>query len=103
MLAYDESLAEMLQSVCILDVVQENQTGISWRMIEALYYNKKLLTNNKKVLVSDYYDPRYIQYFERAEDINTDWIVDEVNVDFRYRNDYSPLVFLDQVMREMGF
>lgn len=97
MLSYDQSLREMLQSACILDIVQDSQSGISWRMVEAFYYNKKLLTNNRNVLTNKYYNPDYIQYFENVEDINVDWIKDNVSVDFRYENDYSPMRFIDRV------
>lgn len=101
MLAYDESLREMLQSACILDIVSEKQSGISWRIVEALYYNKKLLTNNKSVLVSKYYTPNYIQYFENIEDINIDWIKNKVAVDFKYKNDYSAIEFIHKVKDDL--
>ncbi len=101
MLSYDRSIDEMLHSRAILDIVQESQSGVSWRVVEALYYNKKVVTNNKSILTNRYYDPRYIHYFEHPEDIDIEWIGRDVTVDFKYQDDYSPLEFLERVKRDM--
>ena len=97
MIPYSESVREMICSNCILDIVQEGQYGISWRIIEAIYYNKKLLTNNKSILNNKYYNPLYMQYFEDANDIDFAWIQKQVNVNYDYDNDYSSLKFINEI------
>lgn len=99
MIPYDKSVKEMIGSSCILDIVQEGQEGISWRIIEAIYYNKKLLTNNKSILKNKYYNPEYMQYFKDVKDIDFDWVQKPVKVNHHYENDYSAIKFIKELDR----
>ncbi len=101
MISYDLSIAEMITANCIFDLVQDNQYGLSWRIIEALYYNKKLITNNVSILSNKYYDPRYMQYFEKIEDIDFDWIKNRVSVNYNYQNDYSATKFINSLLEDI--
>ena len=87
--AYDVILERTLAANVIIDIV-DNNAPITLRAYEAVVYNKKLLTNNKKILEFKYYDRRYIQYFEKVEDINWDWVKESVNVNYSYTGDFSP-------------
>ena len=40
----------------ILDFAQDFQTGLTLRPLEAVYFGKKLITNNKGILEHDIYD-----------------------------------------------
>ena len=48
------------QSRAILDIVQSGQSGITLRPMEAMFYNKKLITNNIYIKEYDFYNPRNI-------------------------------------------
>ena len=48
------------QSNCILDYNQEGQVGLTLRPMEALFLEKKLITNNKDIKNYDFYNPSNI-------------------------------------------
>lgn len=63
-------LREIIQkSECIIDVPQEKQYGITMRVLEALFLQKKLLTTNQAVELYDFYDTKkiYIWKFNNSE------------------------------------
>jgi hypothetical protein len=55
-LSYDEYLSELSQSYIILDLNKENQTGLTLRVLEALFLKKKLITNNSGIKESKLYN-----------------------------------------------
>jgi hypothetical protein len=92
---YKEVLNDLQNSSCILEILNKNQSGNTLRFKEAICYNKKLLTNNKLVLKSKFYNSDYIQYFEKIEDIDYNWILKNVKVDYNYLDEFSPNNFLE--------
>jgi len=44
----------------VLDIVRENQTGLSFRIFEAMAYQKKIITNNKYIKEHNFYNPNNI-------------------------------------------
>lgn len=57
---YDEVLDIVEQSLCIIDVPKPNQSGLTLRVLEAIFYNKKLITTNKNVVEEEFYNPQNI-------------------------------------------
>lgn len=55
-LPYETIIEYIMQSKCIIDIVQEGQSGLTFRPYEALFYNKKLITNNEAIKDTDLYD-----------------------------------------------
>lgn len=55
LISYEEILKYIGESRAILDVVQEGQTGQTLRAMEALFFSKKLITNNKSIINCDFY------------------------------------------------
>ena len=53
---YNEVIKELKDVDCILDIVQKNQTGLSFRPLEALFLNKKLITNCSSIKREAFYD-----------------------------------------------
>ncbi|MBR0353402.1 MAG: hypothetical protein IJH53_09400 [Oscillospiraceae bacterium] len=94
-ISYDEVLKRSLESSCIIDIVQKDQKALTLRPYEAVVYNRKLLTNNRSILDFKYYNSRYMQLFERAEEIDWDWIAADTEVDYGYQGDYSPRKLLE--------
>ena len=60
-------------------------------------YNKKLLTNNPDLEELPYYDPRYMHFFQTAEDIDIEWLRRGDAVDYAYRGEFSAEQFLKNV------
>lgn len=59
-ISYLEILEKIHKSKAILDVVSDNQSGLTLRPLEALFFNKKLITNDKSILNRDFYEPNNI-------------------------------------------
>ena len=89
-MSYDEVVSEIKASNCILEILQPNQKMQTIRYFEAIAYNKKLLTNNPRITELPYYDPRYMKVFDNLGDIDIDWVKTRENIDYKYRDDFSP-------------
>lgn len=59
-ITYKDNIEFVKRSKCIVDVYQYGQSGITRRPLEALFYNKKLLTNNLLIKDMDFYHPNNI-------------------------------------------
>ena len=101
MVPYEENIARAVNNNCILEIVRENFIGFTQRYYEAIVFNKKLLTNNAEVKQFAYYDERYIQYFEKVEDIDWKWVQEETEVDYKYRGDFDPKKWKENLKRVM--
>ncbi len=66
----------------ILDLVRDKQIGLSFRVFEAMAFQKKIITSNKSIKNYDFYNPKNIL------------IVDKSNLEFDksfFENNYEPL------------
>ena len=76
---YSEVLEKIKNSKAILDIVSDNQIGLTLRPLEALFFSKKLITNDKTIVNRDFYDPNNIFVLE-YDDISN--ILDFINRPF---------------------
>jgi hypothetical protein len=88
-LPYEEMLKRMLQSKCILEILQKNGKGPTLRMIEAVVYNKKILTNDKDAVNNPFYDKRFIQIFDNPENLDLGFVKDDTEPNYHYNGEYS--------------
>ena len=59
----------------VLDIVQENQTGLSFRVFETMAFQKKLITNNKSIMEYDFYNSNNILIIDDENiSINNDFL-----------------------------
>lgn len=63
---YKWSLDKTIQADIIIDINQEGQTGLTLRALEAIFFNKKLISNNSKIKEYDFYSSS--QFFIFGED-----------------------------------
>lgn len=101
-LPYPEVRQAVQKSNCILELVEAGQTCLTLRTMEALTYNKKLLTNNEKIKDFKYYDPRYMQVFQNVDDIDLSFIKDQTSVDYGYDGEYSPCNIIKKVVKDIS-
>lgn len=92
---YEQVLADVLASNCILEILQDGQHFQTLRYFEAVCYNKKLLTNNIGIKELPYYNPKYMHIFSNEEDIDLDWIKKKESIDYHYRGDFSSKKILE--------
>lgn len=64
---YDEVLQNIKCSKAILDICKPGQTGTTYRVMEALLFNKKIVTNNEHYKELPYYSPDKI-YIIKPDD-----------------------------------
>ncbi len=75
-LPYQEIAAGIYQSRAILDIVEAGQRGITLRPMEAIFFRKKLITNNPHVKDYDFYRPENVFVLgERPMDQLPHWLI----------------------------
>lgn len=63
-ITYKENIENLKKSRIIIDLVQKGQTGQTLRPLEAIAFQKKLLTNNKSIINESFYSPENIFVIE---------------------------------------
>jgi hypothetical protein len=54
-ISYEENIQNIVKSRCIVDLVQQGQSGISLRPLEQIFFRKKLLTDSHDISNIDFY------------------------------------------------
>lgn len=57
---YGDYLKTVETSYALVDLVTDEHDGLSYRFFEAMFYKKKLITNNRHVKNYDFYNPKNI-------------------------------------------
>lgn len=96
-LSYEQVLAKDMASNCIIEVIAGNQVGQTLRAEEAIIGNKKLLTNNKKMINSPYFKTGFIRVFSKLCNEDIEFIMKKENVEYNYQDDYSPIHLIDHI------
>jgi hypothetical protein len=65
-----ETLKMYAESETIVDLVRDNQTGLSFRIFEAIGLQKNVITNNKTIISYDIYDSGKISYLDDLYKLN---------------------------------
>lgn len=94
---YEEMLQRTVNSRCILEITQKGISSKSSRFLEALCYNKKLITDVAEISDSKFYNPNYIRIIQSANDINIDFIMSRINVNYGYDGEYSPIKMIEKI------
>ena len=101
LMPYLDMLKYSINSRCMFDINQEGALGFTSRFLEAVIYNKLLITDNPSVLESKYYNPEFIQYFEKVSTIDASFVSEAKNVDYNYEGDFSPVHLIEQIDSEL--
>lgn len=65
---YFDNIEKVKQSDIILEILQIGQTGVTLRAIEAILFNKKLITTNKSIKEYDFYNANQIFILDDQND-----------------------------------
>lgn len=90
---YSQNLNFISESKAIVDIVAKGQVGLTLRPLEAMFFNKKLITNDKSIINRDFYNKENIfildyDNFDKIEYfINSPYI--EIPSDILYRYDFN--------------
>jgi 1,5-rhamnosyltransferase len=97
---YSEVLKFVQKTKCILEITQKNAYGFTLRTVEALLYNKKLLSDNPILKETPFYDEHFVMYFSNVEEIGSavyKTIKNEEPVEFNYNDEYSLEKFIQYI------
>lgn len=59
-LSYDEVVEKLLESKCIVDIMQKGSRGVTLNICEAIIYNKKIITDNIYIKEEPFYNENMI-------------------------------------------
>lgn len=96
---YEEILQHVQQTKCIIEIIQGGQSGATLRYLEAVCMNKKLLTNNSNIVNFPFYNPKWMKIFTSIEEVDTAWIQKEENVEYNYKDEFSPKHLIDYLLK----
>ena len=81
----------------MLEINQDGAVGMTSRFLEAVMYNKKLITNSQSVKDSPFYRPQFIKLYGKITEVNPSFVLDESPVDYGYNNEFSPIGLLEHI------
>lgn len=98
---YTEVIDYILESKCILDIVQKGQRGITWRPLEALFYKKKLITNFKDIKKYDFYSSNNIFVLGDDEEESLQFFFDKPMDDIKDSviNKYKGFMWVENIRK----
>lgn len=94
---YTDMLYHTINTRCILEINQAEAVGYTSRFLEAIMYNKRLITDNKEVKKSKFYTPENILCINDISDIDPRFISREGNVNYNYHDEFSPIHLIKQI------
>lgn len=79
-LSYSENSKLIRQSKAILDVQQDMQEGLTIRVVEAMFYEKKIITNKQDIDTYDFYNPSNVISINKSTTASQ--VIEFINKDF---------------------
>lgn len=92
---YEEILEIVKKSKCLIDINQPNQSGLSQRCMESLYFNKKLMSDNRNITKYKLYHKKMIIPLSDVEKLKS-FINDENEYDVEQLEYYTFEKWLDR-------
>lgn len=86
------------QTRCILELCQKGQDGLTMRFYEAVFYNKKLLTNNVTALHHPMYNSKYMRLIVDDNTVDIGFLKNKETVDYQYHDEMSPVHFAEKIL-----
>lgn len=97
-MSYLENLRHVKGCQCVLEIMQKGGSGYTLRTNEAVYFNKRIISNNQYLRYAPFYDEANICVVDESFTVNTNFIeniktADAVN--YNYRHNLSPLRLIE--------
>ncbi|MGX7108531.1 hypothetical protein [Facklamia miroungae] len=99
---YKDYLGYVTNCKCIVEIIDSETNGGTLRFWDAIMYNKKIVTNNKNVLSSKFFDEDHIKYTNDFLDLNFKKIIDDQIVNYNYKGENSPETFLAKISNSIN-
>ena len=99
-LSYSTILRKIAATKCILEICADGQDGLTMRFYEAVFYNKRLITNNRSAKKSELYNADYMQIIETDDDICLERVIGQEETEYNYQGEFSPSYFIKKLIIE---
>lgn len=97
-----EYLKYVIKSRCIWEIIDSETEGNTLRLWDAIMYNKYLITNNRYVKQSKFYDTGYIRYYETIDEVNFDFLHLKSDIAYNYTGENSPRNFIERISADLS-
>ncbi|MDF8718064.1 hypothetical protein OU567_00260, partial [Escherichia coli] len=101
-LSYEDYIHKVQQAKCLLDINQSGQTGLTLRVLEALFFNKKLITNNPNVVKYNFYNSNNIMIIEdKVDNVSFNEFINSSyqEIEQSIKNEYDVEFMLDTIFQ----
>ncbi|MFW5982955.1 MAG: hypothetical protein ACOCQ4_00500 [bacterium] len=102
---YIDNLKHLVKSKSILEIMQKGGHGYTQRMVEAITYDKKIITNNPEVRNDPFYNSKNILSFKNIEEITGNSLFFENfnrKTDHKYKDEISPIRLLEFITNKIS-
>lgn len=96
-LSYTEVIKHVIRSRGILEIVQKNSEGFTFRLDEALVTDRNLITNNMIVKKNPYSESPKIYMIDEIDAMSLSEYREQFNVSYDYKEEYSPVRLLQYI------
>ncbi len=100
LMCYKDNLKHVIRSKCLLEIMQSDADGYTYRTWEAIAYKKRIITNNGAITKAPFYNTDNILYFNDIQAINDDFIkkIPFMPIDdYNYVDKISPIKLLEYI------
>lgn len=103
-LSYSKILENIFLSKCILEICQKGQKGLTFRTMEALFFNKKLISNNENLKKYEFYNKNNIFILnEEKRTIEEFFNEPFVEIDEKIKEKYLFENWLEKIVKKEDF
>jgi hypothetical protein len=99
--SYYDLLPKIIGSSCMLEIISPGASGYTIRTIEAIIYNKKLITNNELITKFPFYNPQFMHIIKTVDDLDISFIKNDIKVEYRYDGRFSPVYLLADIEKRL--
>ena len=100
-LTYVQYLQHLSHARCVLEVQQEGADGFTPRLWESIMFDKHLLTNNKAIFHSPYYNAAYMHGLDTSLPNSSDWLGNVVQYSIQDKESLSPINLLQRIEKDL--
>lgn len=94
-MSYKQNLQHIQKTKCIVEVMQDGAVGFTPRLWESIMYDKHLLTNNKSVFESPFFNMVYHHILEDLDSLkDIKWVTSHVSFSSKDKQKLSPVHLL---------
>ncbi|MNJ47404.1 hypothetical protein D3C77_425620 [compost metagenome] len=101
-LSYDENIRKSINATVLADINQAGQSGITLRVLESMFFNKKLITSNPTIAAHDFFRPENIFIIDHHHPDNLEAFINSkaTALPNEVLHQYSPDYMLETITRD---